>query len=179
MANEIDGLRSTLLDLANTSLGGRPIFAGTANTTQAYDANGVYQGDTSSVSRTIADGRDVAVSIPGPDVFGTLFTDLTNAATAVRNGDKAGIAAGITALDGSTTTLAEAQVTLGSRSVQVESATGRNGAHVETLRSDLSQIEDVDMAMAIVDLKSQETAYEAALSVTAKTVQPSLLDFLR
>jgi flagellar hook-associated protein 3 FlgL len=179
MANQLDGLRATLLDLANTSLGGRPIFAGTANTTQAYDQNGVYLGDAAAVSRTIADGRDVSVSIPGPDIFGTLFSDLTTAAQAVRNGDKSGIAAGITALDSSTTTLAEAQVTLGSRAVQVESASGRNDAHVETLRSDLSEVEDIDIAMAFVDLKAQETAYEAALSVTAKTVQPSLLDFLR
>lgn len=179
MANELDGLRSTLLDLANTSLGGRPIFAGTANTTQAYNANGVYLGDSTAVSRTIADGRDVAVSIPGPDAFSTLFTDLTNAAQAVRNGDQSGIAAGITALDGSTTKLSEAQVTLGSRSVEVDNASGRNDAQVETFRSDLSQVEDVDIATAIVGLKAQETSYEAALSVTAKTVQPSLLDFLR
>ena len=33
--------------------------------------------------------------------------------------------------------------------------------------------------MAFVELKAQEISYEAALSVTAKTVQPSLLDFLR
>lgn len=43
----------------------------------------------------------------------------------------------------------------------------------------LSQNEDVDMAEVLVKFKSQEVVYQAALSSSAKIIQPTLLDFLR
>jgi flagellar hook-associated protein 3 FlgL len=43
----------------------------------------------------------------------------------------------------------------------------------------LSEIENVDIARAVVDLQMQEVAYQAALGATARVLQPSLLDFLR
>ena len=43
----------------------------------------------------------------------------------------------------------------------------------------LSEVENVDIAKAIVDLQLQEVAYQAALGATARVIQPSLLDFLR
>ncbi len=46
-------------------------------------------------------------------------------------------------------------------------------------KQQLSEIEDVDLAEAIVQLQLEETALQAALSATARAVQPSLLDFLR
>lgn len=43
----------------------------------------------------------------------------------------------------------------------------------------LSENEDVDMAEVLVKFKSQEVVYQAALSSSAKIIQPTLLDFLR
>jgi flagellar hook-associated protein 3 FlgL len=43
----------------------------------------------------------------------------------------------------------------------------------------LSEVENVDIAKAIVDLQMQEVAYQSALGATARVLQPSLLDFLR
>ena len=42
----------------------------------------------------------------------------------------------------------------------------------------LSEKEDTDFTKALLELKSKETAYEAALAAAAKTMQMSLLDFL-
>ncbi len=47
------------------------------------------------------------------------------------------------------------------------------------LTTALSDMEDVDLARATVDLHLQEVAYQAALSATSRVIQPSLLDFLR
>ena len=46
-------------------------------------------------------------------------------------------------------------------------------------RENLSEKEDVDMVKALMELKGKETAYEAALAAAAKTMQLSLVDFLR
>ena len=43
----------------------------------------------------------------------------------------------------------------------------------------LSDVENVDIASAIVDLQMQQVAYQSALGATSKVLQPTLLDFLR
>jgi len=42
-----------------------------------------------------------------------------------------------------------------------------------------SDLEEIDSARVIIDFKSQEAAYQAALAMGAKIIQPSLMDFLR
>ena len=49
----------------------------------------------------------------------------------------------------------------------------------ETTISRLSDTEDADIAATLIDLNSQQTAYQAALKVGANILQSSLLDFLR
>jgi flagellin-like hook-associated protein FlgL len=46
-------------------------------------------------------------------------------------------------------------------------------------RENLSEKEDTDMLKTIMELKGKQTAYEAALSAAAQTMQLSLMDFLR
>ena len=43
----------------------------------------------------------------------------------------------------------------------------------------LSKVEDTDLAEALISLRSDEAAYQAALGVTARVIQPTLIDFLR
>ena len=43
----------------------------------------------------------------------------------------------------------------------------------------LSDAEDADIASAIVELQTQETAYQISLATAARIIQSSLLDFLR
>ncbi|MEX2015199.1 MAG: flagellin, partial [Candidatus Hydrogenedentales bacterium] len=48
--------------------------------------------------------------------------------------------------------------------------------NLKVLRSDM---EDIDIADAILELNKQENTYQATLGAAAKIIQPSLLDFLR
>jgi flagellar hook-associated protein 3 FlgL len=50
---------------------------------------------------------------------------------------------------------------------------------IDTVRSQLSQIEDVDRAEAVLELQMQQTAYETALAAFGRASRPSLVDFLR
>ena len=45
--------------------------------------------------------------------------------------------------------------------------------------ANLSEKEDTDMTQALLEIKAKETAYQAALSSAAKTMQLSLVDFLK
>jgi flagellar hook-associated protein 3 FlgL len=48
-----------------------------------------------------------------------------------------------------------------------------------TVASRLSEIEDIDLPKTIMEMKLQETSYQAALAASAKVIQPSLIDYLR
>ena len=50
LAAQVDGLRASLLAVANTKYLQQPIFAGTAGAAAAYDASGAYQGDAGAVT---------------------------------------------------------------------------------------------------------------------------------
>jgi flagellar hook-associated protein 3 FlgL len=46
-------------------------------------------------------------------------------------------------------------------------------------KENLSEKEDTDITKSLLEIKSKETAYEAALAAAAKTMQLSLVDFLK
>ena len=55
----------------------------------------------------------------------------------------------------------------------------RLGQYAETTTRQLSETEDADFAQTMIDLNSQQAAYQAALKAGANIVQSSLMDFLR
>lgn len=182
IAKEVDALREQLLGLSNTSYLGRPIFGGTTANARAYDATGTFIGDTQPVTRTIRPGVTVDVNVTGPAVFGApgsdLFTFLADVSDHLRN-DRTQLSADLGAVDGHLTNIKNAWSTVGARYAQVDTMRDRTESDLINSRTKLSEIEDIDLPATIVDLQLQETAYQAALSATARSVQPSLLDFLR
>ncbi len=189
IANQILSVRDSLLGTSNTSVLGRPIFSGTAAGASAYDSAGTYLGDAGGVILPVSPGVTVRVSRTGPEVFGIsnpgdpangdLFQMLTSLSASVASNNTTAIANGLNSLDVASTRVQGVQVELGSRLNQVEDLrTAATGLDNE-LTSFVSQLEDIDYAEASIALKSQEASYQAALQVTAKIIQPSLLDFLR
>jgi flagellar hook-associated protein 3 FlgL len=189
MAAEITSIRSELLALANSSYGNRSLFNGTANG-PAYDASGVYQGNGASIVRDVAPSTAVAINLTGPQVFGTstaagggpvgdVFEVLDRLATAITNGDNAAIAAEHTNVDALTQQVSAATVEVGSRSARLEDAKARAEDAQTLLKSQLSQVEDVDIVDALIRVKAQESSYQAALQVAANIMPTTLLDFLR
>lgn len=185
-AAEIRAIREELIQTANTQYLGRPIFSGTADTGTAYAADGTYQGNTGTVERNVAPGVSIQVNRAGPAVFGdashpdgNVFQVLADIADALEAGDIAGATAGLDKIGRSTDRIETAQVEMGARSKQIEEIGFRNAEVDVELKAALSEVEDVDMAEALIEVRVQEMAYQAALQVTAKVIQPTLLDFLR
>lgn len=188
-AEEIRAVRDELVQLANTTYMDRPIFGGTAAVSAAYSSSGQYLGDAGAINRPIAPSVSIQVNRVGPAVFGTedvatpedgnLFQMLGWLADRVQAGDTTAISIGLTKIDAATDVIETAQVELGARALQVDNVVIRAEDSGLQMKMALSDIEDVDIAEATIELKSQELAYQAALQVTAKIIQPSLLDFLR
>lgn len=183
LAAEVDQLREQALADANTGYLGRPVFGGVTAGGAAYDATGSWVGAPGAVNRTVGAGVQVRVDVPGPDVFGdgatSLFAELDALSTALTSGDEAGMRAGLDALATRLTTVATVQAGVGAAYNRIEAAVESAKGQVVSLSASLSEIENTDLPKAMVDLKLQEVAYQAALASTSRVMQPSLVDFLR
>ncbi len=182
LAAEVDSLRESLIGLSNTRYLDRPIFGGNTAGGAAYDGTGSYVGDAGEVTRTVGDGAAVRVNLTGPEVFGTgddnLFNVLTSIADKLRT-DPAGLAEDLSRLDAVTDRIKTSLSQVGARYNRVENMRDSADNRILTLNSQQSEVEDIDLPKTIMEMQLQETAYQAALSATAKVIQPSLVDFLR
>lgn len=182
IADQIDVLRTSLLDLANAQYNGRPVFGGTTAGTQAYDASGTYVGDSGVVNRQVGDTTTVQVNQLGPDVFGAagsdVFTVLANISTALRSNPSTLSASDLDAVDGAVKQLSSAQAAEGAAYNRITAAQSAQTSSTLALKTQLSDLQDVDVAEQAVAVTSASVTYQAALQTTASIRQVSLLNFL-
>jgi len=181
-AAEVESIRADLLAQANTRYLGRPIFAGTADVTDAYDANGSYQGDLGVAKRTVGPGTSVDVNVPGPDVFGPAGGDLFALAQQIADdlrSNQANLPGRLDQIDTSLQSVQNQLATVGARYNRVDTMRTLNDNRSAALGNTLADVQGVDIPHTIMDLQLQQTAYQAALGATARVVQPTLMDFLR
>jgi flagellar hook-associated protein 3 FlgL len=182
IAAEIEKLRETILGLANARFADRAVFSGTGADGRAYAADGTYVGVSAPVERTISPGVRIQVNVNGDEVFGVpgndLFTALTAIADAVRT-DPAQLDTLAPDLDARTQQVQMKLAEVGARFARVEAMKSQNSADSLTMKKNLSGVEDADLAQTMMNLQTEEVAYQAALQATARAIQPSLADFLR
>jgi flagellar hook-associated protein 3 FlgL len=195
LATEVEQIRESLLASANTQYLGRPVFGGTTTGKVAYtaDATGkvTYAGrsvadPSSTVERTIADGVRLRVDLTGPEVFvddkgNDVFKVLDEVVAHLMapQVDSVALSADLDKLDGVLRSMRTAVADVGTRYGRLERAAQTAKDVTVDLQASLSEVENVDIAKATMDLQLQEVAYQASLATTARVLQPSLLDFLR
>jgi len=188
IAVQIDGLKKDLLTQANATYLGRTVFAGNSDAKAAFTADGAYSGTlvdgkVVSVERRVGADSTVRVDADGAAVFGTgatsVFTLLDNISSALRSSDPTvSVSAHLAAIDTHVTTVIGARSEVGARQDRIETASASLVAQKGSLEAQRVQLEDADLATVILDLKLQEIAYQSALAVTARVIQPTLMDFL-
>jgi flagellar hook-associated protein 3 FlgL len=182
LAGEVDNIRDTVLGLANAAYLDRPVFGGTTNGPVAYAQDGTYVGDNGTVQRTVSATTQVRVDTKASEVFGTgneqVFTLLKKVSDDLR-GDGTGLSGDLDNLNKATTTMQAGLSSVGARSNRITQLQNYADSRVVDVTNQVSTVEDIDLPKTITELTLQQTAYQAALSATAKVVQPSLVDFLR
>lgn len=205
LADEIKTAKETLIGLANATYNDRPIFAGTANPEAAtpsvptYDSAGNYNGNTGQVYRSVGPNAQVQINVDGPSVWGTPGVDdmwhiLDDIQTHLNSGTDIDVAkltnsyddglgntvlADIDRLDAARVNLQTRLSEVGARYHRAEQMQLRADENKLNLTNSQATIENVDIAETIVNMNLANSAYQAALSATAKVIQPSLLDFLK
>ena len=189
IAAELRSVASQVLTLSNTSVDGRPIFGGTTDGAQAYDATGQYVGDTGNVRRRLNDDTTVDVGVPGTGVFGnhdavdpyagTPFQVLNQLATDLEAGDIVSARNGLNGIDVATDRVLSELGRVGATANRVDQLTQSTLDEEVRFTGRLSKQADTDIAEAVVRLRSTEVSYQATLSATSRALNRSLLDFLR
>ena len=182
LAAEVEAIRASLIAASNTSYLGRPVLGGTTAGPVAFNPDGSFAGNENPVMRTIGDGDPIRVDANGVTVLGAgseqLFTVLQNVADNLRN-NPAALAGDLALLDRANNRVMTQLADIGARYNRVEQMQQSGTDRLISLRSQLSDIEDIDLPATIMEMQMQESAYEAALGASAKVIQPSLMDFLR
>jgi flagellar hook-associated protein 3 FlgL len=194
LAAEVDAIADQLLGIANFRYRDRPLFGG------QQDGAAVRRPDPEGPNPTFFDADEMAgkihrrvgehdlvqVNVTAHDAFGfhrgagqDLFTQLGELSAALRSGDTEAVGAMLTRLDAAREDLTSALSFVGSQTNWIDSARARSEGALHVMRIELSQIEDVDIAEAVMDLQLQEVAYQATLQAMAKALPPSLVSFLR
>jgi len=182
VATELDGLKKSLLSLANTTYLGRNVFAGNSNAGVAFQPDYSFTGVAgSTVDRRVGPDSTVRVDSDGSAVFGvgasSVFALIDNTVSDLRTGVNTGPRLG--EIDDRMKAIVGEHAEIGGRQTRIDKAKDTLALNSTSLESQRSSIEDVDLSKVLLDLKTQDVNYQTAIAVTARVLQPTLMDFLR
>lgn len=196
MASEIRGALDQLIGLANTKDGaGHYLFSGFENTMPSFvkSATGAtYQGDEHQQYLQVSNGRKMAISDTGGnifqgngvDVFKTL-NDLANVLDTPVNtaADRVALTAGLATADTNMyqtlDNILNSRAIAGTKLKELDSIEVAGQDAILQLSKTLSGLEDLDYAQAISDLTKQQTILSAAQQSFVKTTSLSLFNYIQ
>ena len=181
-ATQMEALKQTLLSLANTQYQGRSVFAGTSDAGAAFNPDYSFNGAAgSAVQRRVGTDTTIRVDVDGAAVFGTgsgsVFALVDTISSAITSGANAG--GQLAAIDAFLAKIQGAEAAVGSSQNRMSAATETLTAQSTTLQASQSGIKNTDSAQVILEMQTQQLVYQTALAVTAKSIQPTLMDYLR
>jgi flagellar hook-associated protein 3 FlgL len=185
MAIEVDQLLRQMVQIGNSNFGGAYIFAGQKTDQPAFVTVGSptitavnYQGDAGTRTRRISKQDTIAVNVTGPQALGAAFQDLITLRDNLRAG-AANVNVSIGTLDKDLDTVLAARADIGARINAFEDVSLRSEKQDTELQNLRANIEDVDVTDAIVKLTARQTQLQATLGAIGRTMNMTLLDFLR
>jgi flagellar hook-associated protein 3 FlgL len=185
IAEEVDELSEQLVGVGNTEYNGLYLFGGHRTGSPPYreGAGGLeYHGDLGERRLEISPHQEIVMNLSGERAFAG--TGLMEAVSEVRRalvaGDQEALSgAALAGINEGIDLLLERLSEVGARYKRVEAMAETLFEEELHLKEMLSQVEDVDLALAITEYAMEDYAYRAALSTASRVLQPSLLDYLR
>jgi flagellar hook-associated protein 3 FlgL len=189
IVQNLKGLQSQLVQLANTSVGGSYLFGGTATTAPPYSldptsSSGVtYKGNSGTNTVQVADGLNLQTNMPGNQLFqnsnGDVFASLQSLITALQTGTATDAETATNQLRTAFDSLTGQRIFYGNAVNQLNSTQSFLQQEQVTLKSQANNLVGADLTKAATDLTRATTAHDAALAAAAKILPTSLLDYLK
>jgi flagellar hook-associated protein 3 FlgL len=182
IVSQLQGLKSELMSQANTTYLGRPVFAGNTDGSAFDPTTYAYNGTAgATVTRQISDTASVSVSGDGAATYGTGATSVFSLIDNIVSGIQAGtdVTSDLTAIDSRISAVSNQQSVVAANYNQAQTGQAVLTTQAATLTTQRSDIDNVDLTKNLVELSAQQNAYQAALGVTSKALQPTLMSFLQ
>lgn len=191
---EIDQLLDYTVQLGNTKFGDDYLFGGTRGNeqplrnpalvtdpfTNLVDGSNNPVNPSGNLQIEIADNQFLTPNHNATQIF--LDTDALQAlralSTALGNDDVPGINAAMQTLQGANDKVQTLIGTQGARGTQFTVTGDQHDAQEVSLKSYRSDLRDVEIEKAMVELASRTTGYQAAMSATSKVLGLSLANYL-
>jgi flagellar hook-associated protein 3 FlgL len=189
MADEVQSLLDEMIACSRTAVQGRFIFSGDAETTPPYQTNpaspnGVDRLVTEAATRQVQnpaggsfEAGQTAQEIfdsPGASVFGAL----NSLRASLLAGDPAAIAQASASVQTASNQLNSSQASYGAIEGRITDAQAFAERYDTQLQTQLSQMQDADVAAAALTLTQSNTQLQAAFQMRAAMPHKSLFDFI-
>jgi|SRR5208283_4899029 flagellar hook-associated protein 3 FlgL len=183
---QLQGIQSQLISLANTTYEGNYIFAGTKTNAAPFVADnsspsGVdYVGNTGVNQVSIGSGYNLAVNLPGSQLFSSagndVFLAINNLIGAVQT--NSGIETAVNAVNSASSYLSAQTVFYGNATDQTQSETTYLNAAKLQISQQQTTLGAADVVAAATNLSQAQTDSQAALEAIGKLSQDSLFTYL-
>jgi flagellar hook-associated protein 3 FlgL len=187
LANQVQGILSSVVSQANTSVSGVYLFGGTSTgtpyTADSSSSDGyTYNGNNDVNSVAVGDDLNVQVNIPGSQVFSNssnnVIGSLSSLVTALQSGNSSAISSATTAVNSAVNYIGEQQVIYSNAESQLNSQETNLQQDTVSLSTQANNLVGVNMATAATNLTQAETDNSAALAAAAKVLPNTLLSYL-
>jgi flagellar hook-associated protein 3 FlgL len=188
IAQQVQGILSSVIAQANTSYSGAYLFGGTANSAPPYAADSssstgyTYNGNNDSNSVVVGDDMSVQVNLPGSQIFSnsssSVIGSLSSLVSALQSGDSSAISSATTAVGSALSYVSQQRVFYGNAESQLNSQETYLQQETVTLASQQNSLVGVDEAQAATELSQAETENSATLAAAAKVLPQTLLNYL-
>lgn len=193
LATEVNTVLESLLQEANRAQDGVHYFSGSDTLTSPIaverDAAGEVVGVTAAsrrpegtLQRELGQGTLVRVNTPPADVFGEdleLFEHLIALRDALRAGDPETAAGMQSAFDQDLQRIGIAQAVSGALTQRLDHLEERLGQEETGLEAMRAEVEDLDMAQAVIDYQEEQAVLEAAYTLSSHLLDLTLTRYLQ
>jgi flagellar hook-associated protein 3 FlgL len=189
---EVEQLLGQLVNLANTEIEGRFIFAGDTDQVPPYefdpaqdDAVSSYLGSTTTRQVGHPSGSRFAISKTANSIFeapaagDNVFDSVNALRVALRDNNLAGLRTALADVRSAGRFFNTQHAFYGGVQNQVAEATTFAQKQILLFKQQISGVEDADITASILELNSSRQSQEAALAAEARRPQSTLFDYLR
>lgn len=191
-AGEIEGLFRQLVQVANTAIDGRHIFAGSADQAPPYavdlaQPSGATPYAGALATRQVRDssGGRISISQTAQDIFDSptpsrnAFTAVNSLRTALLANDEDAIRAAVVNIGSSLEHLNERLAYFGATQNSVAESTAATEKKILSLKSQIAETEGADLAESILELQAAGLHRQAALQAKGQEDRRTVFDFIR
>ncbi|MCX7969092.1 MAG: flagellar hook-associated protein FlgL [Armatimonadetes bacterium] len=186
IANEMVGLRDELLQIANSRVGDRYLFSGSAILTKPFlmdnAGNVTYYGDSDQLTAVMSNGEKIAITLDGRRIFQDVedvFAVFKDAISALQSDDANSLRNDILArLDNALTQIVRMSAVYGAQANRSERTMDTLSTQETSLRVALSPVLDADISEEVTTYQLRQVTMQATLFATSRILPLSLVDFM-